>query len=38
MRSYVGWGGERSILYKDVETSPTLRGSPKGKFKEDDIC
>ena len=22
MRSHVGWGGERNILYKGVETSP----------------
>ena len=22
MRSHIDWGGERSILYKDVETSP----------------
>ena len=22
VRSHIGWGGERSIFYKDVETSP----------------
>ena len=37
VRSHIGWRGERSIPYKGVETSPsirvlkTLRGSPKGK-------
>ena len=37
MRSHLGWGGERSILYKGVETSPkqtcfkNLEGKPKRK-------
>ena len=35
VRSHIGWGGERNIFYKCVETSPrvlkTLRVSLKGK-------
>ena len=44
VRTHIGWGGERNILDKGVETSPsrhvlkTLRGSPKEKSKEDNIC
>ena len=35
VRSHIGWGGERSILYKSVETSPSqthfknLEGKPE---------
>ena len=25
MRSHIGWGGERSILYEGVETSPRFK-------------
>ena len=46
MMSYIGWGGEQTIIYKGVKTFPhhmhfkALRGSPKGKEKpkEDNIC
>ena len=37
MRSHIGWGGNRNILYKGVKTSSsetpfkTLRGIPKKK-------
>ena len=36
VRSHIGWGGERNILYKGVKTTPsrcvlkTLRGNPRG--------
>ena len=39
--TYIGWGGERSTLYKGVETSPyrrvlkTLKGSPKRKAQRE---
>ena len=41
MRSHIGWRGERSILYKSVETFPyqtcfkTLRGNLEGKFQRE---
>ena len=39
MRSHINWGGEQNTLYKGVETFrrvlKTLKGSPKGKAKED---
>ena len=34
VKSHIGWGGEQTTIYKDVETFPrfkALRGSPKGK-------
>ena len=40
VRSHIGWGGERNILYKGVETSPqqtpskNLEGSPKGNVQK----
>ena len=40
VRSYVGWGGERSIVYKGVETSlwHMCFKNLEGKSKEDNIC
>ena len=41
VRSHVGWGGERIIVYKGVETSPnrhvlkTLKGDLRGKAQRE---
>ena len=40
VRSHIGWGGERNIFYKGMETSPyQIRfKNLEGKPKEDNIC
>ena len=37
---HIGWGGERNILYKGVETSPQHMRfkNLEGKSKEENIC